>query len=289
MRIWTPTQEAPGIPLVDGAAPAETIEAALAYLGARFARFTGLVVPQVPTDGGFAAALRSASLHGRRTLEPFEIHQRRVLVPRSDDALEGVRRVIVDDLRAGRQHMATLGEVEMDHARSARWVRDAVEELLVLDASGAAAGRGEALVQAAGMASFVRIATRQLAQHARCRVDVLRVNGAAIAAAIVLESDRLAWLWKVAADPAFAHIAADAHLLLDVTRTQLDRPGLSRTEACYGRDSAVLGDLWQTRTAADYLVALRPRSSPATLATRIGEGLRRLRAGPRMPVRAQTP
>src|SRR5688500_944014 len=125
MRIWTPTQEAPGIPLVDRAAPADTIEAALAYLGARFARFTGLVVPQVPTDGGFAAALRSASLHGRRTLEPFEIHQRRVLVPRSDDAVEAVRRVIVDDLRAGRQHMATLGEVEMDHARSARWVRDA--------------------------------------------------------------------------------------------------------------------------------------------------------------------
>jgi hypothetical protein len=182
--------------------------------------------------------------------------------------------------------MTGLGEVEMDHARNARWVRDAVEELLVLDASGAAAERGEALVQATGMASFIRIATRQLAHHARCRVDVLRIDGKAIAAAIVLECDALAWLWKVAADPAFAHMGPEEHLLLDVTRTQLDRPGLSRTEACCAQGSAVLDDLWQERTAADYLVSLRPRSSPATLAARIGEGLRRLRSGPRLPARA---
>jgi hypothetical protein len=125
------------------------------------------------------------------------------------------------------------------------------------------------------MASFLRIVTRQLAHAGRCRVDVLRVDGRAIAAAIVLESESQAWLWQLAADASLAEFGPDTQLLLDLTRTQLDRPGLVRTEACRDCHTPIIRDLWHERTAADYLVAIRPQTSPATLAARLGEGLRR--------------
>jgi hypothetical protein len=219
-------------------------------------------------------------------LQPAYTYRRHVLVnPTTDQDGEPVRRTIVDDLREGRQRLSVLGDVEMDHARTARWVRDAVEELLVLDATEAASRRGQALLQTTGMASFIRIVTRKLAHAGRCRVDVLRVDGCAVGAAIILESEHQAWLWRIAADASLSQMAPRTQLVLDVTRTQLDRPGQTRTEACEECRSAVIDTLWQEKTAADYLVALRPQSSPATLAARIGEGLRRsLRSVTRDPL-----
>lgn len=286
IRIWNPTSASPGIPLVDRKAPADVIEAALAFLGGRYARFTGLAFPHVPTDGAFAAALRSAAARSRRALEPSRTQRRHVLANLDGaDEIEGMRRRIVDDLRDGRQRLSALGDVEMDHARTARWVRDAVEEFLVLDASGPAGLRGEALLQATGVASFLRIATRQLAHAGRCRVDVLRVSGRPMAAAIIIESEHQAWLWHIAADGSLAHLSPETQLVLDVTRTQIDRSGLSRTEACPSCNAAPIREFWQERMAADYLVAIRPQSSPATLATRLGDGLRRrLRSAAKDPL-----
>jgi len=135
--------------------------------------------------------------------------------------------------------------------------------------------RGKALLQASGMASFIRIATRQLAHAGRCRVDLLRLAGRAVAAALILEGEHEAWLWHLAADASLADLAPETQLVLDVTRTQIDQPGLARTEACAGCRSPVIDALWQEKVAADYRLAIRPQSSPATLAARIGDGLRR--------------
>jgi CelD/BcsL family acetyltransferase involved in cellulose biosynthesis len=275
VKIWCPVAGSPGIPLVDQKAPAEILEAALAYLAVHFPRFTGLAFSHVPTDGAFASALRSIATRTRRELQPAETYQRRVLVNVPAGEGEPVRRRIVDDLREGRQRMSVMGDVEMDHARTARWVRDAVEELLVLDATEAAGHRGRALLQANGMASFIRIATRQLAHAGRCRVDLLRLDGRAVAAALILEGEHEAWLWHLAADASLADLAPETQLVLDVTRTQIDQPGLARTEACAGCRSPVIDALWQEKVAADYRLAIRPQSSPATLAARIGDGLRR--------------
>lgn len=276
IRVWSPASAAPGVPLVDRRSPADVIEAALSFLAARYARFTGLSFSHVPTDGAFAAALRSAAARTRRALEPSDTRRRHVLVNTQDaEAMVAMRRKVVDELHDGRQRLSVIGAVEMDHARTARWVRDAVEELLVLDASGTAGERGEALLQASGMASFLRIVTRKLAHAGRCRVDVLRVEGRAIAAAIIIESENQAWLWHIATDASLADLAPESQLMLDLTRTQIDRAGLNRIEACPGCGGETVASLWQERTSADYLVAIKPQSSPATLATRIGEGLKR--------------
>jgi CelD/BcsL family acetyltransferase involved in cellulose biosynthesis len=268
VKVWCPVPDAPGIPLIDGASPGEVIEAALAFLAARHPRFTGLEFLRVPADGAFAAALRAAAGRTRRAITASATCRRRILV-----GSEGMRRRIINDLHEGRQRLSVLGPVEMDRARTGRWVRDAVEEFLVLDAG--AARPGGALLQSTGTANFLRTATRRLAQAGHCRVDVLRAGGRAIAAAIVIEDERQAWLWHVAADPSLAGLTPETQLILDVTRTQLDRTDIARTEACAGCEALVMQDFWREETAADYRVALRPQSSPAALAARIGEELKR--------------
>jgi hypothetical protein len=107
---------------------------------------------------------------------------------------------------------------QVEHARTARDVRDAVETFLVLDALSASAGRRAPLVQDPGATSFLRTMTRQLAHGRRCRVEVMRVEGKTVLAAIVLETPGAAWLWSVAAlpggerfrEPLLAMIAARA-------------------------------------------------------------------------------
>jgi Acetyltransferase (GNAT) domain len=276
VALWSPGPGSSAVPLVDSTAPADIIETALDHLAERATRRTGLALSQVPTDGAFAAALRSAATRTGRQLRPVATGRRRVLVTAGlDAAVEPMRRAVVDALRDGRQRLSTLGGVEMDHARSARWIRDAVEELLVLDATGSVTGRRDALLGTSGMASFIRIATRQLAGDGRCRVDCLRMDGRAVAAAIIIESAGQAWLWHVAAEAGLADAAPATQLLLDVTRTQLDRPGFARTEACMAPSAPVIDALWSEQTTADYVMAIRPLWQPATLAARIGAGLRR--------------
>lgn len=281
IRVWSPSGASVGIPLIDGKAAADVLEAALAFLASRHPRFAGLMISQVPADGAFAAALKSVAARTSRVVRATAQRKRRVLVnPRNDDGvIETTRRRIADALQQRRDEIAALGDVNLDHARTSRWVRDAVEELLVLDATRAKAKGTEALLQVPGMASFVRVVTRQLASAGRCRVDVLRLDGRAVAAAIVLESEHYAWLWQLAADPSVGEPATGMLLALDVSRTQVDRAGLVRTDACDGCSNPVIDAMWQERVSADCLIGIKPQSLPASLAAGIRERLqRRLRS-----------
>ena len=275
IRVWSPAGASRGMPLIDGKAPAEVIEAALTFLAGRYARFAGLMVSQVPSDGAFAAALKSAAARSSRVVRAAAQQKRRVLVnPRNDDGvIDTIRRRMTDALQQRRDEIAAIGDVHLDHARTSRAVRDAIEELLVLDAARAKAGGSEALLRVPGMATFLRVVTRQLASAGRCRVDVLRVGGNAAAAAIVLESEHHAWLWQFAADPSVAGLATETALTLDVSRTQLDRAGLVRTDACEGCSNPVIETMWQEQPSTDFVVGIRPRSLPASLAAGIRERL----------------
>jgi CelD/BcsL family acetyltransferase involved in cellulose biosynthesis len=281
LRVWSPAGGSLGIPLIDNKAPADVLEAALSFLAGRYPRFRGLMVSQVPADGAFAAALKTAAARTSRAVRMTAQRKRPVLVnPRSDDGIvEATRRRMAEALQQRRDQLAALGDIHLDRVRASRTVRDAVEEVLVLDAARAKASGTEALLRMPGMATFVRVVTRQLAAAGCCRVDVLRLDGRAVAAAIVLESEHHAWLWQLVSDPSVAEFGPEALLTLDVTRTQLDRAGLVRTDACEGCSNAVLEAVWQQRPSTDCLIGIRPQSLPASLAAGIRERLqRRLRA-----------
>jgi Acetyltransferase (GNAT) domain len=188
VRLWRP----PGFPiapaLVDRDYAEAVFDAALSFCASRGARCSSFVLAGVSGDGPLAAAIRGGG-HRSEALSPpplrasAEDHEPKCAGPAATRAL--------------------------DRARTPAQVRDAVETFLVLDAA-AARHRGEpALIEDAGRASFIRTMTRQLARRGQCGVEMLKQDGRALAALIVLRSPQTLWLWRSAGPaPDVEHIAA---------------------------------------------------------------------------------
>jgi Acetyltransferase (GNAT) domain len=156
-----------------------------------------------------------------------------------------------------RRRLSALGEVRIERAREPRSVRDAVEEFLALEASGS--GRA-ALIQDVGAATFVRTMTRDLARSRRCRVDVMRVGGRPVAAAITLKGARIARLWRAVRDERLAPgLAPDALLALELARTWRKQPRLELGDALELGNYPALRPLWGEPTVrGDLLIGLQP-------------------------------
>lgn len=269
--LWRSPALSFGVPLVDREAPHEILECVLGFLAAQGARSARMVFPQVPETGPFAAALQAVAERTGRTLTRLDAQDRVVLADgwrTLDVGADGHHRAIMDELWRKRREMSDLGPVSIDQAREPRQVRDAVEEFLILEASGRKARSGAATIQDPSSAILLRIMTRTLARARHLRVDVLRVGDRPVAAAIVLADAHRAWVWKTVEDEAFAPYAAGAQLALEIARGHLERPRLDLVEPC-----AALGDptgdpmlatLWRERVrVSDHLVTVAPRRAAA--------------------------
>lgn len=257
IRIWQPPFSSANAALIDGGTAEAVLEAALAELADRGAA-AGLLFSQVPLQGPFAAALQALARRTQRPLDVLGPNEESVDGPwPADSAGDGSGLPLAPDRL---QRLSALGEVRIERTQEPRPVRDAVEEFFVLEAS---AQGGSALIQDVGTASFVRTMTRELARSRRCRVDVVRVDGKAVAAAIVLKSARCVWLWKIACDERFAPCAPDALLALELARTRRKQTRLELGDACGLHDHPMLRSLWRERMIrGDLLIAVRPGLSP---------------------------
>lgn len=281
-RLWQPGPETAGAPLIDREDPEATIEAALRGVSARGGRYAGLTWPLLIDDGPIARALAATAARSARRLDRFAATRSVwIWAPETPDGGHGhVRTPSRTGAEAGRR-------VTLERARTAREVRDAIETFFVLDAVAAKAARRAPLVQDPGVASFVRTATRQFARTGRCRVDTLRIEGAAAAAAITFEKPDTVWLWATASLP---EADAQRHTLL---RTIAARARRGR-KTLYILDEALVtegfaAELGLRRVAlADSFVSTRPGASAGTAAVHFKqyfdrglrhmahEGLRRL-------------
>ena len=278
MRSWRPALAATGVPLLDREASGAIIEAALAHLAHRGANLGGILFSQAPTEGPFMLALKGAASRTRRHWTTFDLITRAILRGRhtTESGTDIVRQNTFAPLRRQGRELAEQGEVRLESAREPRAVRDAIEEFLVLEARGPKGRAGTALVSDPATASVFRTATRQFAHRRRCRVDVLRLDARAIAAAIVIESGRHAWIWMIAADESLAGFSPELLLSLDVTRAQLGRKRCDLTHSCAPGDHPAIDGLWQERIAvADILVAVRPGPSTGASIVRATEQARR--------------
>ena len=150
IRIWRPPFSFADAVLVDKDSAEAVLEAALAELAGRGAA-AGLLLPQVPLQGPFAAALRAVARRTQRPLDVLRPDERPAAVDRAEPPVEPDRQW---------RRLRAFGEARIERAREPRPVRDAVEEFLAVEAS----ARGNAaLIQDVGTASFVRTMTRELA------------------------------------------------------------------------------------------------------------------------------
>ena len=257
VRTWRSSLAALGVPLVDRSCAERVVEAYVAFLGARGARCAASLFAMVPECGPFAQVVEKVANRRGLSLVRLGAHVRAVLPSGAGELLPSPKKL--KELKRQLRRLGELGDVRFERHREPYAVRAALETFLAIEASGWKNDRGTALVQDTGAATFVRTMVRELARDGRCRIDLLKVGGIAIAAGIVIESGDRAYFWKVAYDQAYSRYSPGVQLTLALTHRQLERKSIAVTDSCAIADHPMIDHLWRARmSVVDLVVSSRP-------------------------------
>jgi hypothetical protein len=165
-----------------------------------------------------------------------------------------------------RRRLEEQGTLAFVSATTIHEVREAAEIFMKIEEAGWKGRDGGAFLHTAAGASFLRSATRSLAAKGQCRIDLLTLDGRAVAAGIVLGGGDRALYWKTAFDESLAAYSPGVQFTLELTRRQLDVDGPRLTDSCAMPDHPMINRIWPDReTIADWFIPARDASSAATL------------------------
>ncbi len=268
-----------GTPLVDRDRAGATIAAWLDFVRREPAFPDCVLLPFLPIDGPFAAALTTALAASGGSLARFARHDRALLAPGKDrvgyldHAVSAKKR---KELGRQRRRLGDAGEVVTVVAGDPREVADALDAFMVIEQGGWKGRAGTAAVQTPEVRDFMQQAMAGLAQRGQVRVVRLESGGRAVAAGILLQSGATGWFWKIAYEEDAAHASPGVQLALDITRVALCDPSLARVDSCATADHPMIDHLWRERLPlADHLFAVDGSARRRFALTRTAETLRR--------------
>lgn len=230
------------------------------------ARSTGaraLILRDVSLDGPAMKALTEALRETGLRPRILQSHVRACL-----DATQDAERLLRDalgakilkDRRRQRNRLAEHGKVVFEVARTPDEVALAVETFLALEASGWKARRGTALGQHAGDTTFIRRATRALAERGECEIVSLRAGQTPVAAAIITRHMGRAFYFKLGIDERFAKFSPGVQLSLDLTRHLCADPAIVMADSTASAGHPMIGPIWRGRLAiGDVMIPLHRR------------------------------
>lgn len=253
---WTHPFAPLSTPLVDRDMAAEAVAAMFAYLprmpGApRVASF-----PLVSEDGPVARLLaQHASVYR------FGVHQRAALMAWRSGALAASPSKL-KELRRQRRRLAEAGALSHETVTDIRGADSAIIDYLNVEASGWKGRSGEALLGDSERTQFFMQAVAALVGAGKARIDLLRLDGRTLAAAVTLLSGDRAWFWKTAYDEASARFSPGVQLALDLTEALSKDERIKLVDSCAVADHPMIDHLWGGRIAmADWLVPLAGQAS----------------------------
>jgi len=265
-----------GVPLVEREAAEPIIAAWLAHVAAD-ATLPGLVLlPVLPADGPFAAALEPILRRAQMPAADFNRHERALLAP-SGDRSQYIERAIGPgqrkELRRQWRRLSETGALLCATATEPAAVAAALEQFIALEAGGWKGRAGTAIAAHGNLRRFAGAAVTALAAEGKASIDRLLLDGRPIAAAIALRSGRSAWFWKIAYDEAFARFSPGVMLSIALTDELLEDANVARADSCATANHPMIDRLWRERIAlCDRLIGVRP-SAPFSFARRL-EALR---------------
>jgi CelD/BcsL family acetyltransferase involved in cellulose biosynthesis len=189
-------------------------------------------------------------------------------------------------LRQDWNRLCSLGAVEVLNDRSQAAVEDAFESYLVMEAASWKGEQGTALLCDEDDTLFTRQLMSELAASGSASVALLKVDGRAIAAQVLLYCGTMAYTWKTAFDAEFGRFSPGS-LLVDKVTEHLFSGDVEAIESC-SPEGGFMNQIWDGRRITVNLLAdLGARRSLAFAAVVMAErgyaqlrGLRnRLRAG----------
>lgn len=160
-----------------------------------------------------------------------------------------------------RERLAGRPALSLREATTRADIRDAVEILLAIEASGPRGRDGTATLQDTREVGFLRAVTRGLARTRQCRLAMLMLDGEPIAAALILGRARRGFLYLAAEDERHAALMPLKTMLAMLRQSQPNRLILHAADAS--------GSFGEVRLVPQ--AALQPRD----LASRARQALRR--------------
>ena len=276
---WTHPYAPLGVPLVDREFADAAIAAWLEHLGTQATMPRLLLLPYMTAGGPFAAAFEAALTRRGGASVAFASHERALLEPGDDragylDHALGRRK----RKELGRQirRLGDAGVVTSNIAADPATLTSALDDFLRLEADGWKGRAGTAAHGHAELRTFLQTAVPQLATEGKARIARLFLDERAIAAIIVLQSGDTAWTWKIAYDESVARASPGMQLLLRVTTSLLDDPGVVRADSCASANHPMINHVWRERLAlSDRLVRVGSGGATAFRLARTLEAARR--------------
>ena len=246
---------------------------------------------QARASGARALILRDVSLNGpamkafahllrQDGLQPLMLHShlracldaRRPADEVLHDALSAKK---LKELRRQRNRLAEEhGAVRFEIARSVDEVATAIETFLALEASGWKGKRGTALAQNEGDVSFIRQATRGLAETGQCEIVTMHAGDAPVAAAIVLRHQDRAFYFKLGIDEAFSKFSPGVQLTLDLTRHLCADAVLVTADSTASAHHPMINPIWRGRLRIGDVIIPLSRNDPVVTAIHAAMKLR---------------
>lgn len=164
-------------------------------------------------------------------------------------------------LRQEWKRLSALGTVDVVNDRTLDGARQAFESFLVLEKASWKGAKGTALLSDSHDAAFVRRLFQNLAAQGNASVALLRVNGVAISAQVLMYCGTTAYTWKTAFDAKYSKYSPGALLIDKITDELFAGSGIQAINSC-AIEASFMGQLWAgRRPMVDMLVDIGPAKS----------------------------
>ena len=157
-------------------------------------------------------------------------------------------------LRQDWNRLSALGAVDIVNDRGRAAVAAAFETYLAMEAASWKGSRGTALLCDEHDAIFVRRLISDLAANDSASVALLRVDGRAIAAQVLLYCGTTAYTWKTAFDVGFSKFSPGALLVDKITEQLFADGGIEAFESC-SPEGGFMNQIWDGRRATVDILA----------------------------------
>ena len=157
-------------------------------------------------------------------------------------------------LRQDWNRLTATGAVEVVNDRTPGGAEQAFETFLALEQASWKGEEGTALLSNSRDAVFVRRLLRNLAAQGNASVALLRLDGEAIAAQVLMYCGATAYTWKTAFNATFAKYSPGALLIDRITEELFSGPDIMAINSC-AAEASFMAQLWAGRRATvDMLV-----------------------------------
>ena len=164
-------------------------------------------------------------------------------------------------LRQDWNRLSTLGAVDVLNDRNAAGVEQAFEIFLAMEKASWKGEQGTALLSDTHDAAFVRSLLHNLAARGDASVALLRVDGKAIAAQVLMYCGTTAYTWKTAYNASSGKYSPGTLLVDRIAEQLLAGPDIQAINSCADENS-FMGQLWTgRRNMVDMLFDIGPGKS----------------------------